>query len=78
MRILVTGGAGFLGAKLCERLVEADMAGRLHRAGEEARVEQMQDRVLNAAAWTYVAGTLQSILTLLYLLIRANGSRRED
>jgi Zn-dependent membrane protease YugP len=24
------------------------------------------NRVLNAAAWTYVAGTLQSILTLLY------------
>jgi hypothetical protein len=25
------------------------MAGRLHRAGEEARVEQVQDRVLDAA-----------------------------
>ena len=25
------------------------MAGRLHRAGEEARVEQMQNRVLDAA-----------------------------
>ncbi len=35
-------------------------------------------RVLNAAAWTYVAGTLQAILTLLYLLMRANGSRRDD
>ena len=32
-----------------ERLVHADMAGRLHRAGEEAAVEQMQDRVLDAA-----------------------------
>ena len=32
-----------------ERLVEADVAGRLHRAGEEARVEQVQDRVLDAA-----------------------------
>lgn len=31
--------------------------------------------VLNAAAWTYVAGTLQSIMTLLYLLSRANGRR---
>ena len=32
-----------------ERLVEADMAGRLHGAGEEARIEQVQDRVLDAA-----------------------------
>ena len=32
-----------------ERLVEPGVAGRLHRAGEEAAVEQMQDRVLDAA-----------------------------
>jgi hypothetical protein len=32
--------------------------------------------VLNAAALTYVAATLQSILTLLYLIMRANGSSR--
>ena len=32
-----------------ERLVDADVAGLLHRAGEEARVEQMQNRVLDAA-----------------------------
>ena len=33
-----------------ERLLQvADMAGRLHRAGEEAGIEQMQDRVLDAA-----------------------------
>ena len=31
--------------------------------------------VLDAAAWTYVAATLQSILTLLYLLTRAGGRR---
>ena len=30
------------------------------------------NRVLNAAAWTYVAATLQSLLTLLYLITRAN------
>jgi Zn-dependent membrane protease YugP len=29
-------------------------------------------RVLNAAAWTYVAATLQSLLTLLYYIMRAN------
>lgn len=33
------------------------------------------DRVLNAAAWTYVAGTLQAIMILLYLLMRVNSSR---
>ena len=30
-------------------------------------------KVLNAAAWTYVAGTLQAILTLLYFLVRFGG-----
>jgi uncharacterized protein len=33
--------------------------------------------VLNAAAWTYVAATLQSILTLLYYIAHF-GSRRDD
>jgi uncharacterized protein len=33
------------------------------------------NRVLNAAAWTYVAATLQSALTLLYLISRANQQR---
>ncbi|MFO0914488.1 MAG: zinc metallopeptidase [Pirellulales bacterium] len=35
----------------------------------------MVNRVLNAAALTYVAGTLQAILTLLYMLARLNGQR---
>jgi uncharacterized protein len=33
--------------------------------------------VLNAAAWTYVAATLQSVLTLLYYIMRFSGSRRD-
>jgi Zn-dependent membrane protease YugP len=32
------------------------------------------NRVLNAAAWTYVAATLQSVLTLLYYVSRLSGS----
>ena len=32
-----------------EGLVEAGMARLLHRAGEEARIEQVQDRMLDAA-----------------------------
>ncbi|MCA9116019.1 MAG: zinc metallopeptidase [Planctomycetaceae bacterium] len=34
--------------------------------------------VLNAAAWTYVAGTLQSILTLLYYIMRFGGVGSDD
>jgi Zn-dependent membrane protease YugP len=34
-------------------------------------------KVLNAAAWTYVAATLQAIMTLLYFIIRANSGRRD-
>lgn len=35
------------------------------------------NRVLNAAALTYVAGTLQAVLTLVYFLLRASGSSRD-
>ena len=34
-------------------------------------------RVLNAAAWTYVAATLQAVMVLLYLLSRFGGSNRD-
>lgn len=36
------------------------------------------NNVLNAAAWTYVAGTLQSILTLLYYASFLTGGRSDD
>jgi len=36
---------------------------------------QYVNRVLNAAAWTYVAATLQSIMILLYYVLRLNNSR---
>jgi Zn-dependent membrane protease YugP len=35
-------------------------------------------RVLNAAAWTYVAATLQTVLTLLYWISRVSGSNSRD
>ncbi len=35
------------------------------------------NRVLNAAAWTYVAGTLQAVMTLLYYIMRFSGSSRD-
>ena len=34
-------------------------------------------KVLDAAAWTYVAGTLQAIMTLLYYVMHFGGSRDE-
>ena len=33
------------------------------------------NRVLNAAAMTYIAATMQGIMTLLYYLLRASGGR---
>jgi Zn-dependent membrane protease YugP len=36
------------------------------------------NRVLNAAAWTYVAATLQSVLILLYYVMRFGGLGRDE
>ncbi len=41
-----------------------------------AAEQQYVHKVLDAAAWTYVAGTLQAILTLLYYVMRFGGSSR--
>lgn len=40
--------------------------------------QQYVGEVLNAAAWTYVAGTLQAVLTLLYFIMRFGGSSSDD
>ncbi len=60
--------------------VEFDASARAKRLLTEYGIVDDQDmvyvnRVLNAAAWTYVAGTLQSVLTLLYYLSRFAGGR---
>jgi Zn-dependent membrane protease YugP len=60
--------------------VEFDASARAKRLLVEHGIVADQDmvyvnRVLNAAAWTYVAGTLQAILTLLYYVMRFAGSR---
>jgi hypothetical protein len=54
------------------RAREQLLAARLIHPAEEAEVA----RVLNAAAWTYVAATLTAILTLLYFLVRAGAFQR--
>ena len=43
-----------------------------------AEEERVVGKVLNAAAWTYVAATLTSVLTLLYFITRSGalGSSR--
>jgi uncharacterized protein len=63
--------------------VEFDASNRakaqLDALGVVPRQDQQYVReVLNAAAWTYVAGTLQAVLTLLYFIIRFGGSSRDD
>jgi len=60
--------------------VEFDASNRAKRLLTEHGIVAQQDmvyvnRVLNAAAWTYVAATLQAVLTLLYYLMRYSGNR---
>ena len=38
--------------------------------------QEYVNKVLNAAAWTYVAGTLQAVMTLLYFILRFGGGSR--
>lgn len=61
--------------------VEFDASARAKRLLSELNVVDDQGavvvrNVLSAAAWTYVAATLQAILTLAYLVIRYGGSGR--
>ena len=42
-----------------------------------AKQQEYVRKVLNAAAWTYVAGTLQAVMTLLYFILRFGGSSRD-
>jgi Zn-dependent membrane protease YugP len=62
--------------------VEFDASNRAKRLLVDYGIVPQQDmtyvnRVLNAAAWTYVAATLQAILTLLYYVLHFAGSRDE-
>ena len=60
--------------------VEFDASARAKRLLVDHGIVADQDmvyvnRVLNAAAWTYVAGTLQAVLTLAYYVMRYAGNR---
>lgn len=61
--------------------VEFDASNRAKAQLDALGIVPKQDQqyvrsVLNAAAWTYVAGTLQSVLTLLYFIMRFSGNSR--
>jgi Zn-dependent membrane protease YugP len=62
--------------------VEFDASRRAKRQLVEYGIVSQNDmtyvnRVLDSAAWTYVAATLQAVLMLLYLVMRFGGSSRE-
>jgi uncharacterized protein len=62
--------------------VEFDASARAKRILSEYQIVDAEgavavNRVLNAAALTYVAATLQTLLTILYYLFRVLGSRRD-
>ena len=81
---LCTAGIVLFGAvalfQLVNLPVEFDASNRAKRQLVEHRIVSEREMkyvngVLNAAAWTYVAATLQAVLTLLYILMRFGGSR---
>jgi Zn-dependent membrane protease YugP len=62
--------------------VEFDASNRAKRLLVEHGIVGQSDmvyvnKVLNAAAWTYVAGTLQAVMTLLYYVSRFAGNSRD-
>ncbi len=74
--------AGVVFFQLVNLPVEFDASNRakaqLDSLGIVPREQQQYVRkVLNAAAWTYVAGTLQAVMTLLYFIMRFGGSSRD-
>jgi uncharacterized protein len=63
--------------------VEFDASRRAKAQLDALNIVPRQDQghvrsVLSAAAWTYVAGTLQAVLTLLYFIMRFSGNSRSE
>jgi len=86
LKFLVIPGILLFGAVVFFQMVnlpmEFDASARAKRQLVELGIVPQQDMahvngVLNAAAWTYVAATLQSVLMLLYLLMRFGGHSRD-
>lgn len=76
--------AGLVVFQLVNLPVEFDASNRAKRVLSELNIVDSQGAiavrdVLNAAGWTYVAATLQSLLTLLYyVMVLTGGSRNRD
>lgn len=73
--------AGVLFFQVVNLPVEFDASNRAKRILTEYNIVDAEGAaavsgVLNAAAWTYVAATLQSLLTLLYYIMRFTGGSR--
>lgn len=84
---LILLGIAAYGAVLVFQLVnlpvEFDASRRAKRLVSELNIVDEQgaiavSSVLNAAAWTYVAATLQTLLTVLYYLMRFGGLAQDD
>lgn len=74
--------AGLVVFQLINLPVEFDASNRAKRVLSELNIVDAQGaiavrNVLNAAGWTYVAATLQSILTLLYYVVQFAGIGRD-
>ena len=74
--------SGILVFQLVNLPVEIDASNRAKRILTEYQIVDGDGavavrRVLNAAAWTYVAATLQSLLTLLYYILAFTGGSRD-
>jgi hypothetical protein len=79
--IILFGGTVFF--QLVNLPVEIDASNRAKAQLVDLGIVPAADmpavnKVLNAAAWTYVAGTLQSILTLLYYASYLTGGSSDD
>lgn len=76
--------AGLLAFQVVNLPVEFDASNRAKAVLSELNIVDHEGAlavrdVLNAAAWTYVAATLETLLTLLYYVIQfTSGSRRDD
>jgi Zn-dependent membrane protease YugP len=84
-RVLVIAGIALFSAVVVFQLINLPVEFDASRRAKRQLVEygilpaadmQYVNRVLNAAAWTYVAATLQAVLMLLYLLMRLRGGDR--
>lgn len=74
--------SGILIFQIINLPVEIDASNRAKRILTEYQIVDGDGaiavrRVLNAAAWTYVAATLQSLLTLLYYILAFTGGNRD-